>query len=1073
MFNPLQNFNNLNKNSSGIDQYGEYIEQTYGDPEFDQKRDDFLQNVSQQEQQTFGGGMKSFAPSTNPQLAIERPMFQLHTSGPVIGSPFGGSANQPRSSGLSNPYESYFPTFTVPTFFQEGGSVSGPPPTHGPDANGVSNRRMFRSRDSRKKLAQMGGILSSSPELQETAMTFANGGGADLPDYIINVPGLTDVGEYLRISSATLEKLNNAVPEIMANARMVSPVDMVISEGFSSLVANARPGDAVVGTRVNRLREQRAASDSSRVPVPPETAQISSAAFAASNAANAARDNRVARSIAAASNEDLTREMSGDPYAGDIFSDDRIRVRPRENVGGGIEAQDAANFEKEKISAALIESLAPNNAQGQPGGILGARYPESDMPLTMLNTQRAIESLVKGTPYSGELSPSQTARNQETLSNTLRREEIAQQRADIAEAGRIAQDAADTREAFSVPLEEPASDPYAGDIFSDDRVRFRPRENIGGGIEAQDAANFALESGIAKAVVPKSVLSSEQNAVLNAIDEFSLPSSTKQVVPKKVEEYPISPVEIRRRLRQMRDGTADADEIFKSPAEELIGVSGPLPQAFTGAETENRAADAANAIAVLTGTAKPKDGESSVLSSAGEAIKRLLPDEFGFQRRQRERRELAEDKRFDQTGPAAKPSTDELLEVASSILSDEQKEAIASGKISDRAKALLPEQELFSEAPVAGTGQAGLAQKIRDGSLSPEELKAALDSGAGDLTLEAAERIDPEITGAVSFDPKIVPSALLGEEGKARRLKNIQDRLDKQTLDTFTEIQRLLPAKSGTAADEDQKLAEEQVVDTEATLLEEIKRTSGPIDDPETKIPQVPKVPETVVEKITTLGEKSGLGKKFGGDGSIADLTKDYTKLLKSLLGESDEDKAARKGELFMLMGAALMSGKSSNALTNIGNALQIGAKAAIQDRTTRKKRDDTIGLKGLELAVAEEGRREAARVRKEDREQRLDDSKDLALYKAGLKPAKEFLETPTGKLMKEVYVKILSDGLAQSQQLDVVRENAFDALSTFSEDAQGAFKKAAMFAEQAVIGQSQAGSQDFLVEKVIEKGAG
>ena len=136
----------------------------------------------------------------------------------------------------------------------------------------VLNRNMFRNRDSRNRLAQMGGILSSSPELQETAMTFANGGGADLPDYIINVPGLTDVGEYLRISSATLEKLNNAVPEIMANARMVSPVEMVISEGFSSLVANARPGDALVGTRVNRLREQLAASDPSRVedtPAPP------------------------------------------------------------------------------------------------------------------------------------------------------------------------------------------------------------------------------------------------------------------------------------------------------------------------------------------------------------------------------------------------------------------------------------------------------------------------------------------------------------------------------------------------------------------------------------------------------------------------------------------------------------------------------------------------------------------------------------------------------------------------------------------------------------------------------------
>jgi hypothetical protein len=789
----------------------------------------------------------------------------------------------------------------------------------------VLNRNMFRNRDSRNRLAQMGGILSSSPELQETAMTFANGGGADLDTKFIltNIPELgIREGQFVKISAKTLEGLNNAIPEVMArHGDKVKSVELMMDERNSALVALAREGDALIGTRVNRLLEQRAADsaaapDLAPVPIPPETAQISSP----STQANLASINGV-----------------------DIETVRRIR-----------------DSDAKRSEAALIESLAPNNAQGQPGGILGAKYPEGRGSYST----SIAEALLNSDPFSGELSPSQIARNQETLRNTLRREEIAQQRADSIEAGRIMRDAADTREAFSVPL----------------------------------------ESGIAKAVVPKSVLSGEQNAVLNALDEFSLPSKSERVVPTSEAVVPES-VLSSEQLAVLNaidkfSLPSSTKQVVKSPAEELIGVSGPLPEAFTGTETGNRTADAANAIAALTGTAKPEDGESSVLNSVLETVKKIAPDEFGFQRRQRERRELAEDKRFDQTGPAAKPSTDELLEVASSILSDEQKEAIASGKISDRAKALLPEQELFSEAPIAGTGQAGLAQKIRDGSLSPEELKAALDSGAGDLTLEAAERIDPEITGAVSFDPKIVPSALLGEEGKARRLKNIQDRLDKQTLDTFTEIQRALPAKSGTAADEDQKLAEEQVVETEAALLEEIKRTSGPIDDPETKIPQVPKVPETVpetvTEKITTLGEKSGMGKNFGGDGSIADLTKDYTKLLKSLLGESDEDKAARKGELFMLMGAALMSGKSSNALTNIGNAIQIGAKAAIQDRVTRKKRDDTIGLKGFELAADRIAKREATeatiaaegRAFKRDKlllVERLKNAKDLAEFNSAL----------------------------------------------------------------------------------------
>ena len=107
----------LNKNSGGIDQYGEYLEQTYGDPEFDQKRDDFLQTVSQQEQQTFGGGMNSFAPSITRQPSLGRPMF----SGSVIGSPFGGSVGSPSANQPlpSSPYESFFPNFKVHTFFHE------------------------------------------------------------------------------------------------------------------------------------------------------------------------------------------------------------------------------------------------------------------------------------------------------------------------------------------------------------------------------------------------------------------------------------------------------------------------------------------------------------------------------------------------------------------------------------------------------------------------------------------------------------------------------------------------------------------------------------------------------------------------------------------------------------------------------------------------------------------------------------------------------------------------------------------------------------------------------------------
>jgi len=166
--------------------------------------------------------------------------------------------------------------------------------------------------------------------------------------------------------------------------------------------------------------------------------------------------------------------------------------------------------------------------------------------------------------------------------------------------------------------------------------------------------------------------------------------------------------------------------------------------------------------------------------------------------------------------------------------------------------------------------------------------------------------------------------------------------------------------------------------------------------------PVAPKIAPAVTDKITTLGADAGMGQGFGGDGSIADLTKDYTKLLKSLLGESDEDKAARKGELFMLMGAALMSGKSSNALTNIGGALQIGAKAAIQDRTTRKKREDTIGLKGFELAADRISKREATAATIDSEKRAF--KRDKLLLVERLKNAKDLAEF--NSLLGNTYIK-------------------------------------------------------------------
>ena len=78
MQSPYQNFGMPQRgsgpsNSYALDQYGDYLDNQYGDPQFDQKRAKFLMDVSRQEQQTFGG-MGGF---NTPQPAINDGRYEI------------------------------------------------------------------------------------------------------------------------------------------------------------------------------------------------------------------------------------------------------------------------------------------------------------------------------------------------------------------------------------------------------------------------------------------------------------------------------------------------------------------------------------------------------------------------------------------------------------------------------------------------------------------------------------------------------------------------------------------------------------------------------------------------------------------------------------------------------------------------------------------------------------------------------------------------------------------------------------------------------------------------------------
>ena len=106
----------------------------------------------------------------------------------------------------------------------------------------VANRKLFANRDARKKLAEMGGILASSPELLGEAMTFANGGEAEVEQYVVIIRGING-GRPIRLRGDTLARLQDLVPEIMQQA-FVMDAATAAERGVD--VNRLRPGDAFV-----------------------------------------------------------------------------------------------------------------------------------------------------------------------------------------------------------------------------------------------------------------------------------------------------------------------------------------------------------------------------------------------------------------------------------------------------------------------------------------------------------------------------------------------------------------------------------------------------------------------------------------------------------------------------------------------------------------------------------------------------------------------------------------------------------------------------------------------------------
>ena len=81
----------------------------------------------------------------------------------------------------------------------------------------VENRKLFRNKDARSRLASMGGIMGSSPELLGTVQKFQEAGPVAPSTFLVQLPGIVDGNRFLQLTAAELQLLNEKQPGLMTS----------------------------------------------------------------------------------------------------------------------------------------------------------------------------------------------------------------------------------------------------------------------------------------------------------------------------------------------------------------------------------------------------------------------------------------------------------------------------------------------------------------------------------------------------------------------------------------------------------------------------------------------------------------------------------------------------------------------------------------------------------------------------------------------------------------------------------------------------------------------------------------
>jgi hypothetical protein len=151
----------------------------------------------------------------------------------------------------------------------------------------------------------------------------------------------------------------------------------------------------------------------------------------------------------------------------------------------------------------------------------------------------------------------------------------------------------------------------------------------------------------------------------------------------------------------------------------------------------------------------------------------------------------------------------------------------------------------------------------------------------------------------------------------------------------------------------------------------------------------------------------SGLGVKPAED--LKSRNKQMQDLFKEMFGDSDEDVAKEKYLNLAMIGFAIASGASGNALTNISQGMTQGVSKMLEDQKDRKGRDEKLKYAAFNMASDAQNRADDRATALIDaattRQNSYDDALKLYYNKEVIKnKSKTFLDTDKGKGMQKLF---------------------------------------------------------------------